>query len=168
MSRSSPTKVMGPPVNRTVEARPTRIVNGPRPDDARPRGSAPEASAKLPDPFDSGHAFGQIDIHPGLPERIQTRLVVGQPGDRYEEEADRAADLVTGSSAPDQMPGLTTNPSAPLRRHALEEDEPIQARGLQGGAPQVTPGLTQQIENAGAGGRPLSAGLRGFYEGRFG
>jgi hypothetical protein len=168
MSRSSPTKVMAPPVNRTVEARPARVADGPRPDDARPRGSAPEASAKLPDPVDSGHAFAQIDINPGLPERIQPRLVVGRPGDRYEEEADRAADLVTGSSAPEQMPGLVMDSSAPLRRQSLEEDEPIQARRLPGGAPQVTPGLAQQIENAGGEGQPLSAGLRGFYEGRFG
>jgi uncharacterized protein DUF4157 len=172
MSRSSPTKVMAPPVNRTVEARPSRVVNGPRPDDAK-HSPAPETLPNQPDSTGSGHAFSKIDIHTGLPQRIQTRLVVGRPGDRYEEEADRAADLVTGSSASEQMPGLGAEPSAPLRRQSLEdegqrEDETVQAHALPGAAPKAAPGLAQQIENAGVEGQPMSTGLRGFYEGRFG
>src|SRR5688572_4649527 len=123
MSESSQTKVMAAPINRTAEARPSRVSNGPRPDDSRRHGSATETLPNPPDYAGDGHAFGQIDIHAGLPQRIQTRLVVGRPGDRYEEEADRAADLVTGSSAPERMPGLAAEPSAPLRRQSLEDDD---------------------------------------------
>ena len=42
MSESSQTKVMAPSVHRTAEARPARVFNGPRPDDARRAGSAAE------------------------------------------------------------------------------------------------------------------------------
>ena len=118
MSESSQTRIAKPSVHRTAEARPARVFNGPRPDDARRHGSAAETCRiHLITPA-TEHAFGQIDIHAGLPQQIQTRLVMGRPGDRYEEEADRAADLVTGSSAPERIPGLAAEPSAPLRRQS--------------------------------------------------
>ncbi|MGF1487524.1 MAG: DUF4157 domain-containing protein [Prochloraceae cyanobacterium] len=50
--------------------------------------------------------------------RIQSKLTIGKPGDKYEQEADRVADLVT--NAPDPL----------QRQDLLETDEELRAKSL--------------------------------------
>jgi hypothetical protein len=50
--------------------------------------------------FGFGHNFGQVQVHAHLPYRIQTKLAVSQPGDQYEQEADRVAEQLTGATLP--------------------------------------------------------------------
>lgn len=90
---------------------------------------------------------------------IQAKLTIGQPGDKYEQEADRVASQVvqqinTLSSAP-----LTQEQS--IQRHE-ETDEEIQAKreitSLQ--RQEASLDLTSAINSARSGGQPLDAGLQ--------
>jgi hypothetical protein len=45
------------------------------------------------------HNFGRVQVINRLPSKIQPRLAVSQPGDHFEEEADRVAQRVTNGSA---------------------------------------------------------------------
>ena len=63
---------------------------------------------------------------------IQAKLVVGQPGDKYEQEADRVADAVM------QMPEPEVQ-----RQPEEEEEETLQAKPL---AEQITPLVQRQVE----------------------
>ena len=63
--------------------------------------------------------------------KIQAKLTIGQPNDKYEQEADRVADTVM--SMPDPA----------LQRQEDEEEEPVQARPLAEG---ITPLLQRQEE----------------------
>lgn len=47
-----------------------------------------------------GHDFSGVRMHSAGPEHIQTRLVVNQPGDIYEQEADQVAEQVLKMSVP--------------------------------------------------------------------
>lgn len=38
------------------------------------------------------HDFSQISIYPAPSDMLQTKLTIGQPGDKYEQEADRVAE----------------------------------------------------------------------------
>ena len=62
---------------------------------------------------------------------IQAKLKIGQPNDKYEQEADRFADTVM--SMPDHA----------LQRQGEEEEEPVQAKPLAEG---ITPLLQRQEE----------------------
>lgn len=46
-----------------------------------------------------GHDFGRIRVSPALPGGLQASLLVGQPGDRFEREADLVADQVMRTPA---------------------------------------------------------------------
>jgi outer membrane protein OmpA-like peptidoglycan-associated protein len=152
---------------------------------------------------------------------IQPKLTIGQPNDKYEQEADRAADqvmrmperkesLVTGhwslgkrqkdsslvnghSSLVQRQAGCTgpacTEEEEPLQTKSIgdritpldyvqrqeetvpeeeeEEEEPAQLKSLDNKSPPVTTGLQHQIQSLSAGGQPLSADIRSFFESRF-
>ena len=80
----------------------------------------------------SGRDFSRVPIHTALPMMVQAKLTIGQPGDKYEREADRVADLVMS------MP-------EPCVQHQVEpdEEEPIQTKPL---ADQITPLVQRQVE----------------------
>ncbi len=60
-----------------------------------------------------GHDFSRIQIHSSAPETMQTKLAINQPGDSYEQEADRVADqVVIASSHPAQVQQQATPQSA--------------------------------------------------------
>lgn len=41
-----------------------------------------------------GYDFSCVQVHKDVPKMIQTKLIIGQPNDRYEQEADRVAEQV--------------------------------------------------------------------------
>lgn len=123
---------------------------------------------------------------------IRAKLKIGEPGDRYEREADRVAETVVN------IPDSQINPAAPIQRvrlegqgemrrqaaeeeeiqrqpeeeelqlQAAEEEEPLQASGDSGNAPAVTPAAQAGIHTLRGSGNPLSPTLRAFFEPRFG
>jgi hypothetical protein len=79
--------------------------------------------------------------------RLQTKLAVNQPGDRFEQEADRMADFVARG----------TGRAAAIRNHSL--DSP------QSGESKAPPIVHEVLGNSG---QPLDSSTRSFMEGRFG
>jgi hypothetical protein len=73
--------------------------------------------------------------NPGLP--IQAKLTIGQPGDKYEQEADRVASQVVQQI---NSPGSTQSPQGQsVQRQELEEEE-LQAK------PEITSLQRQELE----------------------
>lgn len=82
--------------SRSVERPPlsaTPLVGSIKPE----RGKFSEQPASLPANSERGaHEFGAIPLSPARPGSWQAKLVLGQPGDVFEREADAVADKVTG------------------------------------------------------------------------
>ncbi len=89
---------------------------------------------------------------------IQAKLKVRQPGDIYEQEADRVADEVM------RMP----EPEMQRQPEEEEEEEPIRTKGHTGQTPEVIPNLESSIYALKGGGHPLPEADRSFMERRFG
>ena len=89
------------------------------------------------------------------PPLIQAKLTIGQPNDRYEQEADQVADQVM--RMPEPRPQLHVEP-----------EEEIQAKLTSGQVPHVSPVLQNKIHSLRGGGQPLPPLLRNFFEPRFG
>lgn len=86
---------------------------------------------------------------------IQAKLKIGQPGDIYEQEADRVAEQVM------QMP-------EPLVQRPLYEEERLQTKEIPGQTPEVTPDIESRINSIRGSGQPLPKSARAFFEPRFG
>jgi hypothetical protein len=114
-----------------------------------------------------GHDFSRVKIYTsrramssaGLTASglIQTKLVVSQPGDEYEREADRIADEVMRMPQPYTQEEIATVSRKPL----------LQAKQSPGRIPQITPDIEDQINNSSGGGQPLPMSVRAFFEPRF-
>ena len=98
----------------------------------KPASAGSDARARLASAV-GNRAFGRL---------LQTKLAMGAPGDRYEREADRAADQILGMPA--------------------SEAQPL------GGAPSRGPATSGPAGGALGSGRPLSDSERAFFEPRFG
>jgi Domain of unknown function (DUF4157) len=120
---------------------------------------------------------------------LQAKLKIGQPGDKYEQEADRVADAVMRMPEPgvqrqvepeeEEEESLQAKPIAnqitPLvqvqRQEEPEEEEEgetIQTKPLTGQNFEVAPGVENNINANRGSGQPLSANERSFFEPRFG
>jgi hypothetical protein len=121
------------------------------------------------------------------PARVQAKLKIGKPGDKYEQEADRVAEQVMRMPEPrtiqracpecEEEETLQTKPLAsqitPLVQRQVEpkeeeEEEPIQAKLAGEQTLQTGPGLEAQIHALRGGGQPLPRSMRSFFEPRFG
>lgn len=106
-------------------------------------------------------------------ETVQTKLTIGQPGDKYEQEADNMASQVMSMADPT---------AENVQRQEMEEEETLQQKPL---ADNITPvvqrqtsetqpqdntsqNLESQLATEKGGGSPLSDEVRGFMEPRFG
>ncbi|MCP4401366.1 MAG: DUF4157 domain-containing protein [bacterium] len=104
---------------------------------------------------------------------IQPKLKIGQPNDKYEQEADRVAEQVM---MPEPWLSLSVGDSSKItpliqRQESLEEEEDedlIQAKTTGDVTPEVTPAISSGIQSLQGGGRPLSGSERSFFEPRFG
>ena len=102
---------------------------------------------------------------PKMPLRVQAKLVVGQPNDKYEQEADRVAEAVM------RMPESEMMPFKEDEKTEKEEEEPkelIQPKRRSGQLIEVTPEMETRINSLRGSGQPLPKSLRAFYEPRFG
>jgi len=114
---------------------------------------------------------------------IQAKLKVGQPGDIYEQEADRVADAVMRMPEPGvQLPKkpeeeVETLQAKPLTEQITplvqrpvegEEEETLQTKELSGQTSEISPNLESRINAVRGGGQPLPTATRAFFEPRFG
>ena len=93
---------------------------------------------------------------------IQPKLIIGQPDDKYEQEADRVAEQVMS------MPEPRLQRQAEEEEPEEEEEELIQTKQVSIHAPAVTPNLASHIQSLEGGGQPLPRSMRAFFEPRFG
>jgi uncharacterized protein DUF4157 len=128
--------------------------------------------------YEGQHANVQSILHAN---RILPKLRVGQPNDKYEQEADRVADQVMRMPEPKTQQtsqadanhggiksGLpASNANVPIQRQE-EDEELIQAKSTGEVTPAVTPAISAGIQSLQGGGRPLSRSDRSFFEPRFG
>ena len=116
---------------------------------------------------------------------LQAKLRIGQPGDRYEQEADRVADAVMRMPEPGELEEETLQAKPPvemitpsvqrqveeeeLQRQSIEEDEEeLQAKATSVYLSEVTPNLESRIHSLKGGGQPLPESDRAYFEPRFG
>ena len=99
-----------------------------------------------------GYDFSRIPIHSPATSAIQTKLAVNQPGDEYEQEADRVSGQVT---APQAHPGVSSTPPF-IRRFWGQSNRQMEA----------APASVDQV--LASPGRPLEPALRQDMERRFG
>jgi hypothetical protein len=115
---------------------------------------------------------------------VQAKPKVGQPGDMYEQEADRLAEKVMRMPEPKvqqekkgeakepeeliQTGALTELVTPFARRHAETEQESIQPKQLPGPSSGATSALESHLHLLKNGGQPLSETERAFFEPRFG
>ena len=125
---------------------------------------------------------------------LQAKLRIGQPGDTYEQEADRVAEQVMQIPEPQAVssgtpyihsvqrasPGcedevLNRQPmeqeeEEELRRQPIEEEEEkeFQAKATSGGISEENPDIESHIQNMRGGGQPLPESTRAFFEPRLG
>lgn len=145
---------------------------------ARPKGG-PQPTSNVGSPLRT-HALLHLQDRIGnraAASVIQAKLQVSEPGDVYEQEADRVAEEVTRSSPAKDSGGESEAPPRVQRKCAAcgqsaapcpqctEKDLTLQAKP----APAATSdsGGATHIDLPGSG-QPLSAGVRAFFEPRFG
>ena len=88
---------------------------------------------------------------------LQAKLRIGQPGDRYEQEADRVADAVMRMPEPGVQ-----------RQEEPEEEEMLQAKATSGRISEVNSNLESHIQSFKGDGQPLPESARAYFEPRFG
>lgn len=105
--------------------------------------------------------FSQIPLQTtACSPSIQPKLTINQPGDKYEEEADRIAGQIM--RMPDPRTSITKEASAQIQRAPLT----IQRRAAHQTAPSTAPPIVHEVLSS--PGRPLAPDTRAFMEPRFG
>jgi hypothetical protein len=115
---------------------------------------------------------------------LQAKLKIGQPGDKYEQEADRVVDALMQMPEPgvqrqeepeEEEETLLAKSLAeeitPLVQRQVEpeeEDEELQAKATSGRFSEVNSNLESHIQYFKGGGQALSENDRAFFEPRFG
>lgn len=98
---------------------------------------------------------------------LQTKLTIGKPGDRYEQEADAMANQVTSQSSP-RASGIQPTTSAGLQQ-AIQRLESLLQKAEGRSIPTSAPAsLEGSLQSAKGGGTPLDNQTRGDMEGGFG
>ena len=128
-------------------------------------------------------AAGAPNLPGGIP--FQAKLKIGQPGDVYEQEADRVADMVLQTQCttpeceeeekirPIRISPLQVNASIQMQeeieeeKKKKEEEEMLQMRQASGGT-ERDENVAQQILQQKGSGRPLEPDVKEFMESRFG
>jgi len=133
-----------------------------------------------------GMEFGKDSDEMSSVAGVQTKLTVGAPGDRYEQEADQvAAQVMRMSIPPDHSPQVQRfgEEDNPVQMWSLAQsitplvhrrvDEHLQMRSLvqrafQSGGNQASGDLESRLNASKAGGSALAPEVRAFMEPRFG
>jgi hypothetical protein len=99
-----------------------------------------------------GHDFSKVRVQNVTALKIQPKLIVNDPGDRYEQEADRIATTVLRLGDP----GVWTHTRPPsVQRLATDKD-----------SPDAAPPIVHDVLSS--PGQPLDAAALAFFEPRFG
>ncbi len=111
-----------------------------------------------------GHDFSQVQVNTSAPKQIQAKLTVNQPGDKYEQEAERVEDQVMQMSnlpqllqkGPEKDKAISIQATVPLAQSRITDSPGLVA----------APPLVHEVLRS--PGQPLPSGIRAFMESRFG
>ena len=143
---------------------------------------------------ESQPGLGILGVRPSTTvPTIQTKLKIGEPNDRFEQQADRVADkvmrmpdsaLVGNSSAitrrqnvfpadktfsPPLIQRLCSECEDQLQKQPIEEEEErLQTKTATASVPIVSPHFESHIHTIKSGGRPLPKSVQTYFEPRFG
>lgn len=129
-----------------------------------------------------------LGVHPPIvAPTIQTKLKIGEPNDKYEQEADKVADEVMRMPKPAQeefkiQRKVATQTLQRMCRDCEEQLQQLQRSPVESRSasiqfkdnltdtlvPQLPDITTSQLQPLNCSGQPLSAALRSFFEPRFG
>ncbi|MFS1877069.1 eCIS core domain-containing protein [Enterovibrio norvegicus] len=119
------------------------------------------------------------DVAPNALPFVQTKLSLSDPGDKYEREADRVADVVMGNApASSESASITGGPEAISRVpesemvaqracKACEEEELMRDASSSSPTQHISDSAAAHIQSV-SGGDPLPTSERQFFESRFG
>ncbi len=104
---------------------------------------------------------------------IQAKLKVGQPRDKYEQEADRVAEAVMRMAKPEVRRQIREEErkrkeEEQVQRLSEEKEMPVMTKNLSGETPQISDDLEERLSRTKGLGGPLPADTRTFMEERFG
>ncbi|MEM9006464.1 MAG: DUF4157 domain-containing protein [Cyanobacteria bacterium P01_F01_bin.86] len=100
---------------------------------------------------------------------IQAKLTVGQPNDKYEQEADRVAAQIMRMPASRPIGGIGSQPPRIQRMCTnCEEEQKIRTKVASDTLPKVTSEIASRIQSLQGSGQPLPASARNFFEPRLG
>jgi hypothetical protein len=125
-------------------------------------GSATTASTRF------GHDFSRIPVYSKSELRLQAKLAVNTPGDIYEQEADRVAELVTSMPGPRLQRTCACGGGCPNCQNEQTAHVHLQTKRVSAnhsGAISAPPIVHEVIRSHG---QPLDATTREFMEPRFG
>jgi hypothetical protein len=117
-----------------------------------------------------GQDFGGIPIHVSAPGAIQTKLAINQPGDEYEQEADRISEHVMRMPEAQLQPAYDYGGTRPRGQteQPVQNQERLQTKraGSGGLGPAAAPSIVHEVLRS--PGQPLDPATRAFMEPRFG
>lgn len=123
---------------------------------------------KVYDDNNSDNRFSSSSI------RIQPKLTINQPGDKYEKEAEVMANKIMRMPDPLLNQGGFSKPGIPVIQRncahceAEEKEQQIQRKESHSIMPQAGSHLISYVNNLNSSGFPLSRQTRNFFEPRFG
>lgn len=97
---------------------------------------------------------------------LQAKLRISQPGDKYEQEADRVAEQVM--KIPEPVVQLKRRCPFAKKSSCKEKEEILHKKELSGETTQSMPAVESQIGNLRGGGQPLPESVSAFFEHRLG
>ena len=117
-----------------------------------------------------GHDFSRIPVYSSHSPVLQTKLMVNQPGDQHEQEADRVAEQVMRMPVPQLQRACDCGGSCAMcqTEEPKQEDKILQTKHIQSndtGQTAVPPIVHEVLRSPG---QPLDTTTRAFMEPRFG
>ena len=117
-----------------------------------------------------GHDFGRIPLLPPAAAAIRTKLAINQPGDEYEQEADRVAEQVMRMPEPRRAGQCACGGTCSKCQSELSSPLPerLQTKSVSSrdAGQSAAPPIVHEV--LASPGRPLDAEARAFMERRFG
>ncbi len=114
-----------------------------------------------------GHSIGNLMVSPPTRSVIQPKLTIGEPGDKYEQEADRVPAQVVQRI--NQPKAVSSKQEKTIQRQEMLEEEELQMKSLVQrreviGEEEASRDLESAINSAKGGGQPLDTGLQRSME----
>jgi outer membrane protein OmpA-like peptidoglycan-associated protein len=104
----------------------------------------------------------------------QAKLTINEPGDQYEQEADRVAEQVMHMPDPGMTDRVAVGGRTPgvhiqwMCPECKDEEKNLHTKEVPSQTPAITPAVQAQVNALRGGGQPLPSSVRTFFEPRFG